>query len=281
MRDIGTIKNEIGEFSKANEILSYREVEELANILFEDEEIMNITIGGVEGNKGLVVETIERLLFVYYNEIFQVKVLAFSLDDLEYIHLKQQNLLVAMELFFSGTKIELTDLPPDDANDIKEELRSQIDYNLSNKKGKPQKKQYGILKFIVLAGIAVLSGYLAGPHFNVVTVYDQGLSEALTQQEGEKQYQLAFSDFEFDVGEYGSTVRGTITNQSDKVYRYINIDIQYYNRKGAIVESKIETALDLKPGKSWHFESMPISEYAKDFEIAGVYAEEAKTEVDG
>ncbi|WP_338787099.1 FxLYD domain-containing protein [Metabacillus sp. FJAT-53654] len=277
MRDLDSIIEEIREFSKANELLSYREVEELQNILYEDEVIIHITIGSVEGYKGLFLATVYRVLFIYHNEISQPKVLEVPYEKLEYIHVKQLNHYVAMELFFAGTKIEIMDLPPDDANTIKDEVNFQIDtYNPANKTGKTQKRKFGFLRFILFIGIAVLTGYIVGPQFNVVEVYDEAITDSLTKEEGEEKYQLEFSNLAIEKGEYDTTVKGIIKNNSDKEYRYISVDIQYYNKKGAIVDSQITSAYDLKPGMSWDLNSSSISEYAESFEIVSVYVEEAE-----
>ncbi|HZH61108.1 MAG TPA: PH domain-containing protein, partial [Metabacillus sp.] len=110
MKNIDYIRDDIREFSKGNEYLSYREVDELQNVLYEDETILNITTGGLDGYKGLFLLTDDRALFIYYNEINQSKVLEVAYEKLEYLHVKQVNYYVTMELFFAGTKIEITDL---------------------------------------------------------------------------------------------------------------------------------------------------------------------------
>jgi hypothetical protein len=122
----------------------------------------------------------------------------------------------------------------------------------------------------------VLTGYLVGPQFNVVEVYDEVITDSLTKEEGEEKYQLEFSNMEMEKGDYDTTVKGKIKNNSEKEYRYISVDIQYYNKKGAIVDSQITSAFDLKPGMSWDLNSSSISEYAESFEIVSVYVEEAE-----
>ncbi|WP_269431594.1 FxLYD domain-containing protein [Bacillus sp. SA1-12] len=74
----------------------------------------------------------------------------------------------------------------------------------------------------------------------------------------------------------GAIVKGTLTNHSDLEYRYVSIDIQYYNEDGTIVESKIESVFDLKPGQAWGFEFTSYSEYTEKFDIVGVLVEEIK-----
>lgn len=278
MRDLDSIIEEIREFSKANELLSYREVEELQNVLYEDEVIIHITIGSVEGYKGLFLATVYRVLFIYHNEISQPKVLEVPYEKLEYIHVKQLNHYVAMELFFAGTKIEIKDLPPDDANTIKDEVNFQIGiYNPSNKTGSSQKKKkFGFLRFILFIGIAVLTGYLLGPKFHVIEVYDSVITDALSKEEGEATYQIEFSNMELVKDEFGATAKGTLTNHSDKEYRYVNIDVQYYDKEGTIVESQIETVYDLKPEQSWNFDFSSYSDYTDSFDIVGIYVQEAE-----
>jgi len=277
LKNIDYIREEIREFSKANEFLSYREVDELQNVLYEDETILNITTGGIDRYKGLFLLTDDRALFIYHNEINQPKVLEVPYEKLEYIHMKQGNYYVSMELFFAGTKIEISDLPPDDADSFKQDLTFQVDfYDKMMKNGIPQKKKFGLLRLLLFIGIAVLTGYLVGPQFHVVEVYDEVLTDALPIEEAEESYQLEFTEMEINKDEYETTVRGIIKNLSDKEYRYISVDIQFYDKKGSIVDSQIQSIYDLKPGKSWNLDSYTISEYADTFEVVGVYAEMAE-----
>lgn len=277
LKNIDYIREEIREFSKANEFLSYREVDELQNVLYEDETILNITTGGIDRYKGLFLLTDDRALFIYHNEINQPKVLEVPYEKLEYIHMKQGNYYVSMELFFAGTKIEISDLPPDDADSFKQDLTFQVDfYDKMMKNGIPQKKKFRLLRLLLFIGIAVLTGYLVGPQFHVVEVYDEVLTDALPIEEAEESYQLEFTEMEINKDEYETTVRGIIKNLSDKEYRYISVDIQFYDKKGSIVDSQIQSIYDLKPGKSWNLDSYTISEYADTFEVVGVYAEMAE-----
>jgi len=277
LKNIDYIREEIREFSKSNEFLLYREVDELQNVLYEDETILNITTGGIDRYKGLFLLTDDRALFIYHNEINQPKVLEVPYEKLEYIHMKQVNYFVSMELFFAGTKIEISDLPPDDADSFKQDLTFQVDfYDKLKKNGVPQKKKFGLLHFLLFIGIAVLTGYFVGPQFHVVEVYDEVLTDALPIEEAEESYQLEFTEMEINKDEYETTVRGIIKNLSDKEYRYISIDIQFYDKKGSIVDSQIQSIYDLKPGKSWNIDSYTISEYADTFEVVGVYAEVAE-----
>lgn len=274
MKSIEHIREEIQQFSKANEYLSYREVEELQHILHEDEMIMNVTTGEIEVYKGLFFATDYRVLFIYYNEINQSKVLEVAYEKLDYFHVKQVNYYVAMELFFSGSKIEITDLPPDDADSFKEILDGIIGFNktLENNRRAPKKK-FGFIRFLLFIGIAVLTGYLVGPQFQVVEVYDEVITNALSKEEGEKTYQIDLSNLELEQNEYETIVKGEIINNSNKEYRYISIDVQFYDKKGSIVDSQIEYIYDLKPGGSWNLETYSISEYSDSYKVVGVYAE--------
>ncbi len=277
MKNIEYIRDEIREFSKANEFLSYREVEELQNVLYEDETILNITTGGMDRYKGLFLLTDDRALFIYYNEMNQSKVLEVTYEKLEYVHVKQVNHYVTMELFFSGTKIEISELPPDDADSFKQDLTFQVDFYDNMKKNRlPQKKKFGLLRILLFIVIAVLTGYFVGPQFHVVEVYDEVLADALPLDEAQESYQVEFNDMEMNKDEYETSVTGIITNQSNKEYRYISIDVQFYDHKGSVVDSQIQSVFDLKPGKSWNLDVYTISEYADNFEVVGVYAEEAE-----
>lgn len=274
MKNIDYIRDDIREFSKGNEYLSYREVDELQNVLYEDETILNITTGGLDGYKGLFLLTDDRALFIYYNEINQSKVLEVAYEKLEYLHVKQVNYYVTMELFFAGTKIEITDLPPDDADSFKQDLAFHIDfYENVRKNGAPQKKKFGFLRFLLFIGIAVLTGYIVGPQFHVVEVYDEVIPDALPREEAEETFQLEFTDMEMQKDRYETKVIGTIKNNSEQEYRYISVDVQFYDKDGTIVDSEIRSIFDLKPGKSWNLDVYTISDYAETFEIVSVYVE--------
>jgi len=270
LRELEEILEEIKELPKGNELINYREVRYLPHILEEDEYIEHMTLATFDERAGCLVITDERVLLIFSASHY----LSYSLDDLEHVYLEQSGYNGILEIFLENQKFIFTNIATDDAKDIKEYLMDYCyDYNGSSDVDTvtKTKKSPSAIILIVCAIIGGIIGYFTTPIVYEKVVYDPYLEHLLTVEEAESQKQLILSDLEFYVGEdsYDTYAVGKLTNQSDKKYDFVALDVQYYNKYGDIIESEIESVTNLKPGQSWVFKWYPWEEQVVDFDIVG------------
>lgn len=68
--------------------------------------------------------------------------------------------------------------------------------------------------------------------------------------------QLIESHIEKDS--FARYVVGTVKNNTDRQYKYVQVEINLYDSSGAQVDSTLANANNLEPKGTWKFKSMPI-----------------------
>lgn len=68
--------------------------------------------------------------------------------------------------------------------------------------------------------------------------------------------QLIESHIEKD--EFARYVAGTVKNNTDHQYKYVQVEINLYDSSGAQVDSTLANTNNLEPQGTWKFKSMPI-----------------------
>lgn len=274
LQNLDSIMEDIKQLPNANEILSFREeVRYLVNVLEEYEAIVQATTGEIEGCKGLLITTDEQFLFVCHNG-YQTMVFNSPYEEMEYVHARQTGYSLVMDLFFSGNKLTVNNIPLSNGVAIGNEIKEQIEFFHGSGQTTAEKKKKGsFFRVLLFLAIAIGAGYYVGPTFNTVEVPDYELHDGITQGEAEKEYGLVFSDMKLEPDSLGGGyAKGTLTNKSENVYDNVYVDVQYYNKKGDIVASEIEYVYDLNPGQSWKFEFPYYEDYIKTVKIVGIQA---------
>ncbi|MEH7386100.1 FxLYD domain-containing protein [Bacillus sp. JJ1521] len=308
MNNLEEIIQEIKEFPQADRILAFREVQDLPTIMYDGEPIHFITVGTQNGNKGLLIATDNRVLFVY-TEHYITRALKIPYKDIEHIYKDQKDIESTIELFFTETKVVINKIPSLDVPSFVDIVENYIEeiFVLNDRlassnlnKSYPRKENrifkvfgyFGIVVFVVIVigiGINIYDHYvgteklgtedsstIAETEYEVVEVNHNPPEYALSVEDAETEYGLEISELEKTNDEYYEYITGTIINNSDLEYSSIYVDIQLFDKDGHVIDSTIDSLEKFKPGQTWSFKTEYYNKYAVDFKISGITVFELK-----
>ena len=69
---------------------------------------------------------------------------------------------------------------------------------------------------------------------------------------------------------YGRYVTGVVTNNTDHAYRYVQVEINEYDKSLAVVGSTFANVDNLEAGEKWKFKALISEESATNFDIKNV-----------
>jgi hypothetical protein len=104
MPTIEQIKNQISHLDGISMFLGRREINELPNILWENENVENLIQGTYNNGNGILVATTHRLIFIDKGLIFGLKVEDFPYSKISSIQYSTGLLLGKLTIFVSGNK---------------------------------------------------------------------------------------------------------------------------------------------------------------------------------
>ena len=104
MPTLEDVKTQIKSIDGISKFLGFKEIKELPNILWENENIENMISGTYNNGSGILVATNSRLIFVDKGLIFGLKVEDFPLDKITSIQYSTGILLGKLTIFASGNK---------------------------------------------------------------------------------------------------------------------------------------------------------------------------------
>lgn len=82
---------------------------------------------------------------------------------------------------------------------------------------------------------------------------------------------LEVVDFDWKVGEFGNKyLVGTVKNNSDKQYSYVQVEFNLYDESGVQVGSTFANVNNLEPYGTWKFEAIVIEDNATRAKLKGV-----------
>lgn len=86
-----------------------------------------------------------------------------------------------------------------------------------------------------------------------------------------KKSDLEVSNVHSEMGEFGIWyVCGTVTNNTDQTYSYVEVEINLYNDSGQQVGSTFDNVNNLEPGGSWNFRALVMEEKATKYKVVNV-----------
>jgi ribosomal protein L40E len=89
----------------------------------------------------------------------------------------------------------------------------------------------------------------------------------------ESENKVSISDLESKTGKFGlAVITGVATNNTDKQFSYVQVEINLYDRSGMQVGSTMANVNNLEPHGKWRFEAPLIEEKAASFKVKGVTA---------
>jgi Bacterial PH domain/Short C-terminal domain len=119
------IKEQIGHLDNASRLLGRREIRELPNILWEDEEIEKLVQGTYGNSTGILVATNKRLVFVDKG-IAKLRVEDFPYDKLTSIQYQTGLVMGTVTIFASGNRAEIKNVAKDQCRGFADYVRARI-----------------------------------------------------------------------------------------------------------------------------------------------------------
>lgn len=119
------INQALRNLSGIEKFLGRREIKELPSILWEDELPEKIVQGTYNNGNGLLVATNKRLIFIDKG-IFSLKVEDFPYDKITSIQYTTGLLMGGIEIYASGNKAEIKNVPKDQVRTFAEYVRARI-----------------------------------------------------------------------------------------------------------------------------------------------------------
>jgi hypothetical protein len=84
---------------------------------------------------------------------------------------------------------------------------------------------------------------------------------------------LVVEDWGFKAGEFGTgKIVGTVVNNTDREYSYVQIEFNLYDSEGAQVGSTFTNITDLEPHGKWKFEALVLEDNATEAKLKGITA---------
>jgi len=81
---------------------------------------------------------------------------------------------------------------------------------------------------------------------------------------------LEVLDYSSKSEEYARYVVGTVRNNSDRNYSYVQVEVNLLDKSGNVVGSTLANVNNLGPGKKWKFKAIILEDEARSFEIKDV-----------
>lgn len=89
-----------------------------------------------------------------------------------------------------------------------------------------------------------------------------------TQPQKKPDLEVIESKFEKDT--FGGYIVGTVKNNTKKQYKYVQVEINLYDKDGNQVGSTMSNVNNLEPGATWKFKAPVFEEKAASFKIKEV-----------
>lgn len=120
------IAHQIGKLALPAQVLGRKELKELPNILWDDEEVLDIVQGMYGNGVGILVGTQRRLVFVDKGLLYGLKVEDFPLDKISSIQYQTGMLMGTITIFTSGNKAEIKNVAKAEARRFAEAARARM-----------------------------------------------------------------------------------------------------------------------------------------------------------
>lgn len=117
----------IGRLPLGGKFVGRREVKELPNILWDDEEVLDLVQGFYNNGTGILVATQKRLLFVDKGLLGGLKVEDFPLDKISSLQYSTGMLLGEITVFTSGNKAIIKNVDKVQTRTFSEGVRARIE----------------------------------------------------------------------------------------------------------------------------------------------------------
>jgi len=126
MPNIDEIMEKIKNLDGASKLLGRKEIKELPNILWEDENVEKLVQGFYEKGNGVSVATNKRLIFVDKSLLGKLRVEDFSYDKISSIQYHTKFLFGNITIFASGNKAKIENIDKKQTRSFADYVRARI-----------------------------------------------------------------------------------------------------------------------------------------------------------
>ena len=124
--------------------------------------------------------------------------------------------------------------------------------------------------FVIIIALAII-GSLGGDKDTTQPATSQPAQSQTEQKPAEqKKPDLEVIESKFEKDTFGGYIVGTVKNNTKKQYKYVQVEINLYDKDGNQVGSTMSNVNNLEPGATWKFKAPVIEEQAASFKIKEV-----------
>lgn len=167
----------------------------------------------------------------------------------------------------------MAELSPEERERIYQEEKARNEAQGQLKKeeatAKSQKAQKGCLGCLGLTFVIFVVLYAIGT-FTTDTVSPPGGAPTTAASKPTPEPLEVVGSITFINAESGSRIAGTVKNNSQKQYRYVQVQFNLYDKSGAQVGSSLANVNNLEPGGSWKFEAHVFEKRATSAKLKDV-----------
>ena len=145
-----------------------KELKELPQILWEDEEVENIVQGIYASRNGIAVSTDRRLIFLDKGLMYGLRVEDFAYDKITSIQYQTGLVFGEITIFASGNRAEIKQIPKDQVRPFAENVRARLSSNKAQlSQAKPEIKTQDLVSQLERLAQLRASGVLTEEEFQV------------------------------------------------------------------------------------------------------------------
>ena len=120
------VQRQVERLSLSSQLLGRKELRELPNILWDDEEVLDVVQGFYNNGTGILVATQKRLIFVDKGLLYGIKVEDFPLDKISSIQYETGMMFGTITIFTSGNKAIIKNVEKARARTFSEGVRARV-----------------------------------------------------------------------------------------------------------------------------------------------------------
>ena len=126
MPTLEDIKSQIQHLDSGSKLLGFKEIKELPNILWDDEQVEKLVQGWYGKGEGILAATNKRLVFVDKGLIYGLRVEDFPYDKITSIQYKTGLIFGKITIFASGNKADIEQVDKKQTRDFGDYVRARI-----------------------------------------------------------------------------------------------------------------------------------------------------------
>ena len=136
----------------------------------------------------------------------------------------------------------------------------------------PQRKKTTVFGVTVLIALVLIVAFIGRALLRVVASAVSTNTNTASARNGQTadKPEVELLDWHFESEEFGSKIVGSVRNNTDEEYGYIQVEFNLYDSDGNQVDSTFTNCNNLEPHKTWQFECPILSDKATSAKFKGI-----------